>query len=69
MGYRSGDETVVFEARILHTTEKATRLAPTSIGPDDCWCPNSVIVDQEDVGNGVFEFTVKSWWAEKNGLV
>lgn len=68
MGYNSGDEQVEFEARIEHSTAKAKLLVPT-MGPEQCWCPNSVIdwmSEPDEYGNRTFR--VRSWWAKKAGV-
>lgn len=68
MGYDNGDETVEFEARIEHATAKARLLIPT-MGPEQCWCPNSVVVYMsEEDGDGNRIFRVQRWWAKREGV-
>lgn len=68
MGYRDGDETVVVEGKINHTTPKAYLVEMTLGG--EYWLPRSQIVTMGDPDvDGNREFTITEWIAEKNGLV
>lgn len=69
MGFRAGDETVEVEARVETETAKAVLILPTSIGPDECWLPKSQIVKRDDLGGGLYLFTITEWIAKKNGLI
>ena len=65
MPYREGDETVSFEGKIEHTTQKAHLVIPT-MGPEQVWVPKSQLVKMsEPDGDGLRVFTVTQWWANK----
>ena len=67
MGFRNGDETVVFEGKIEHTTPKAYLINGTLGG--EYWVPKSQLVQMGDPDvDGNREFTVTEWWAKRNGL-
>lgn len=68
MGYRNGDETVAFEAKVEHATAKAYLIEMTLGG--QFWLPKSQVVDmgEPDI-DGNRDFTVTLWIAEKNGWV
>lgn len=70
MGFRRGDETVEFEAKIEMTTAKAY-LLDTTMGPSEpVWVPKSQVVEMSDADeDGNRTFVVTEWIAKKNGLV
>jgi hypothetical protein len=63
---RPSDETYELEGTIEHTTAKA-RLIEFTNGRT-VWVPKSCIVEEHDLGDGKFEFVIKQWFAEKEGL-
>jgi hypothetical protein len=72
MGYRQGDETVTFEARMVGPkTAKAWLIEPTE-KLVELWLPKSQTVDWHGpYGDDMdlYEFHVTEWWAKKNGMV
>jgi hypothetical protein len=63
MGYRPGDSTYEFEAKIEVTTAKAYLVHPT-IGPEQIWVPKSQIANMSEMdGDGNVMFEVTEWWA------
>lgn len=64
MGYRPGDVTEEFEAKIEVTTAKAYLVEMTLGGR--YWCPKSQIVEMgEPDGDGNRVFEVTDWWWKK----
>lgn len=63
MGYRSGDPTVMLEARIEYTSAKAYLVEPTMGNKREVWIPKSQVVEMGDPDeNGNRIFTVTEWW-------
>jgi hypothetical protein len=66
------DETAELTLKQHHSTDKAYLLSDSGDEKDAKWVPKSQVVGEPEVKNakkGVFEFTIKTWIAKKNGWV
>lgn len=61
----AGDKTVTFEARIETQTKKAYLIVPTNTG-EPIWLPKSQTYDRNEIEEGLWLFSVSSWWIGKN---
>ena len=69
MPYRAGDETVVIEGVVEHTTAKAYLVEPT-LGGGQFWLPKSQVINKTEPDvDGNCVFTITEWIAKQNGLI
>lgn len=59
------DRSVEIEARIETQTKKAYLIVPTNTG-NQIWLPKSQTYDRNEIGDGLWLFSVSQWWANKN---
>ena len=59
------EKTATFEARIETQTAKAYLIIPTNTGKP-IWLPKSQTYDRNEIGDGLWLFSVSQWWINKN---
>ena len=68
------DEGVSFEDAVVEAaTDKALLIKSAAVEKNGSWIPRSVVLDDSEISADAAKgdtgtITVKTWWAEKNGL-
>jgi hypothetical protein len=58
---------VELEARIETQTAKAYLLEFTNTG-EQCWVPKSQVYDRNQMGDGIWMFSISEWFVKKENL-